>query len=316
MTTNNTRSDRDSTQSDEDNPKQYDVVIVGGGPAGCAVGIFTARSGLETHILDRGPSSIHHCAYLENYLGFPAGIDIETFCALARDHARRAGCTTTADAAAAVKRRDEGFRIETEDGRTFRAGRVVAATKYEQGYLRPLGEAAAMFESYERDGERRERFDDSYPEPDGTTPIDGLYVAGAAAAVPDQVLASAGHGVRVGRRIRADARRERGYWEDAADRVDWVRKDRPGNEWSEPDRWREWFRERAPDDTGEDDRVLDELVEETLDTYRSREEVKADTRVGHRVLAEQLDDEAILAAVDPETLREHAARLSRTESEE
>jgi len=51
----------------------HDVVVVGGGPAGCAAGVFTARYGLDTMIFDRGRSSIQRCAYLENYLGFPRG---------------------------------------------------------------------------------------------------------------------------------------------------------------------------------------------------------------------------------------------------
>ena len=57
---------------------ECDVVVIGGGPAGCAAGIFTARYGLDTVLFDRGRSSIQRCAHLENYLGFPAGIDVET----------------------------------------------------------------------------------------------------------------------------------------------------------------------------------------------------------------------------------------------
>ena len=55
----------------------HDIVIVGGGPAGCSAGVFTARYGLDTHIFDDGRSPIQRCAFLKNYLGFPAGIDIE-----------------------------------------------------------------------------------------------------------------------------------------------------------------------------------------------------------------------------------------------
>ena len=35
----------------------YDVVIIGGGPAGCTCALYTARSGLKTVILDKNPTA-------------------------------------------------------------------------------------------------------------------------------------------------------------------------------------------------------------------------------------------------------------------
>lgn len=46
-----------------------DVVVVGGGPAGCSTAVFTARYDLDTAVFDRGASSIDRCAYLANHLG-------------------------------------------------------------------------------------------------------------------------------------------------------------------------------------------------------------------------------------------------------
>ena len=92
-------TDGDDTATDESDGgvPEYDVVVVGGGPAGCSAGVFTARDDLDTVVFDRGNSSLRRCAYLENYLGFPAGIDIETFSALAQDHAETAGCEVVDD---------------------------------------------------------------------------------------------------------------------------------------------------------------------------------------------------------------------------
>jgi thioredoxin reductase (NADPH) len=54
----------------------YDVVIVGGGPAGLTAGIYAARSGLKTIILEDKVfgGQIVFSANLENYPGFPEGI--------------------------------------------------------------------------------------------------------------------------------------------------------------------------------------------------------------------------------------------------
>ncbi|WP_291492646.1 thioredoxin-disulfide reductase [Desulfurella sp.] len=54
----------------------YDVVIIGGGPAGLTAGIYAARSGLKTIILEEKVfgGQIVFSAALENYPGFPEGI--------------------------------------------------------------------------------------------------------------------------------------------------------------------------------------------------------------------------------------------------
>lgn len=122
-----------SQDSSEDGQYDYDVVVVGGGPAGSSAGVFTARYGLETAIFDRGRSSLKYCAYLENYLGFPAGIDIETFYGLMHDHAVEAGCDLVSDLVESVTRTDDqtGFIVEPQEGEPVTAARVIAATRYD-----------------------------------------------------------------------------------------------------------------------------------------------------------------------------------------
>lgn len=56
--------------------ESYDVVILGGGPAGLTAGLYTARHGLKTLILEGkqlgGKSLGHH--RIENFPGFPDGV--------------------------------------------------------------------------------------------------------------------------------------------------------------------------------------------------------------------------------------------------
>ncbi len=57
-------------------PKLYDLVVVGAGPAGLAAAVYGASEGLSTMVLERsGPGGqAGRSMRIENYLGFPTGI--------------------------------------------------------------------------------------------------------------------------------------------------------------------------------------------------------------------------------------------------
>ncbi|MFA1611803.1 FAD-dependent oxidoreductase [Halobellus rubicundus] len=280
-----------------------DVVVVGGGPAGCSAGIFCARYGLDTVIFDCGRSSIQRCAHLENYLGFPAGIDIETLYELMHDHAAETGCEIVPDLVESVERVDdaEGLLVEPQEGDVLTARRVVAATRYDGEYLRGLDDDAAMFEEYEHDGETRETFDGDYADHDGTTPVEGLYVASPSSEADRQAIVAAGRGARVGLRVIEDLRKERGYPERVADHYDWMREESTlDGEWRDRDRWREWFDERLPadHDLDEDRRVAlrERDIDRRFETYLSEDQIAARGLRGQRRLLDHIDDDLILDA--------------------
>ena len=71
----------------------YDVVIIGGGPAGLAAAVYGASEGLRTMVVEReapggqaGTSS-----RIENYLGFPNGVSGDELASRALQQARRLG---------------------------------------------------------------------------------------------------------------------------------------------------------------------------------------------------------------------------------
>jgi thioredoxin reductase (NADPH) len=71
----------------------YDVVIIGGGPAGLAAAVYAASEGLSTILIEReapggqaGTSS-----RIENYLGFPFGVSGDELAARALQQAKRMG---------------------------------------------------------------------------------------------------------------------------------------------------------------------------------------------------------------------------------
>jgi thioredoxin reductase (NADPH) len=71
----------------------YDIAIVGGGPAGLAAAVYAASDGLSTVVLERdlpgGQAS--HTSLIENFFGFPEGIGGAELARLAGRQAERFG---------------------------------------------------------------------------------------------------------------------------------------------------------------------------------------------------------------------------------
>jgi hypothetical protein len=166
-----------------------------------------------------------------------------------------------------------------------------------------------MFEEYEHDGETHETFDSEYADHDGTTPVDGLYVASPSAEADRQAIMAAGRGARVGIRVVEDAREERGYPEAVADHYDWMREESTlDGEWRDRDRWREWFDEQLPDSHDLDEDRCVELrerdVDRSFETYLSDDEIEQRGVRGQKRLLEYVDDDLI---------RKYAADLDAAE---
>lgn len=112
----------------------YDVVIVGGGPAGLAAAVYGASEGLKTLLLDRhapggqaGTSS-----RIENYLGFPAGVSGSELTRRAVTQAQRLGAELIVPLEVTGVSIEGGYKhLSLSDGRQVVARTMVAATGME-----------------------------------------------------------------------------------------------------------------------------------------------------------------------------------------
>lgn len=305
--------------------EQYDadVVVIGGGPSGTGVAVFTARYGLETTVFDRGNAALPGAAFIENYPGFPAGIDPETLGGLLEDHVQETGAEYIADHVTVITRLDDepGFVVETQDDHELTARYVVAAAWYDGDYLRPLvGDDA--FQRHDHGDDEHEHFDPDYADSDGRTPVEGLYVTAPSGERNAQAIIAAGHGAHVARTLLEDHRSEIGYPDGVAEHYDWLR---PAsifdNEWGDRDRWRKWFQDRIPDDHGVDEAQIDELREQYIDdafaTKRTADEIAERRTRAHDRLLDHIDDDRIIErARELESARETGSnREQNTEVE-
>ncbi|MFL5817299.1 MAG: FAD-dependent oxidoreductase [Conexibacter sp.] len=111
--------------------EHYDLVIVGGGPAGLAAAVYGASEGLRTVMVEReapgGQAGMS--SRIENYLGFPAGLSGSDLARRATDQARRLGAELlTVPDARALRVEGSGRFVELTGGGTLSANTVLIAS--------------------------------------------------------------------------------------------------------------------------------------------------------------------------------------------
>ncbi|UCG54486.1 MAG: thioredoxin-disulfide reductase [Dehalococcoidia bacterium] len=97
---------------------KYDVIIIGGGPAGLTAGIYTSRDKLNSLIIDKGiiGGNMNNAEIIDNYPGFPEGISGQELADLMHRQAKKYGLESfTAEVTSIVVKGDNKI-VKTNDG--------------------------------------------------------------------------------------------------------------------------------------------------------------------------------------------------------
>ncbi|HEY4733150.1 MAG TPA: FAD-dependent oxidoreductase, partial [Gemmatimonadaceae bacterium] len=110
------------------NARDYDVVIVGAGPAGMTAALYTGRAMLRTAVLERGfpGGELLNTEYLDDVIGFPKILGYELAEKFAA-HAKQFGAEffETTGVTSVAKTESGYFDTTTENGDVFRSPAVI-----------------------------------------------------------------------------------------------------------------------------------------------------------------------------------------------
>ena len=107
----------------------FDVIVIGGGPAGYSAALYTVRSGFSTLVIERmaAGGQMNETTQIDNYPGFDEGIDGFSLGMKMQNGAKRFGAETKYAEVKSVELRGDIKKIQTDDG-VYMAKAVIIAT--------------------------------------------------------------------------------------------------------------------------------------------------------------------------------------------
>jgi thioredoxin reductase (NADPH) len=101
--------------------KTYEVIIIGGGPAGLTAGLYTSRARLSTLLIESGlfGGQMTTTEMIENYPGFPQGITGDELSRLMEEQAKRFGMETVNEEVEEVSLEGNLKHVRTNESNYF-----------------------------------------------------------------------------------------------------------------------------------------------------------------------------------------------------
>jgi thioredoxin reductase (NADPH) len=119
---------------------KYEVIVIGGGPAGLTAGLYTSRAGLKSLLMERGivGGQIINATLVENYPGFPQGISGAELGSLMHQQAVKYGLEIMTAEVTGIAQ-GQPYNISTTEG-DFEATAIIIAAGSEYRKLGVRGE--------------------------------------------------------------------------------------------------------------------------------------------------------------------------------
>ena len=121
--------------------ENWELIIIGGGPAGLAAGLYATRSGMKT-LLVEGASTGGQAVKtdrIENYPGHPDPISGPELMERLKKQSEGFGLKIMEFNKVVSVQSDDGFRVNLENGNTFRTGSLIVSTGSEYRELEVPG---------------------------------------------------------------------------------------------------------------------------------------------------------------------------------
>ncbi|MGB6836990.1 MAG: thioredoxin-disulfide reductase [Dehalococcoidia bacterium] len=122
--------------------KEYDIIIIGAGPAGLAAGLYAGRARRRTVVLERGVTGgqIALADLVENYPGFPEGVNGFDLAQAMQQQAEKYGTEMQYVEVTGLERQDRMHLVKTSEG-DYLAKAVIITSGADYNHLDVPGEA-------------------------------------------------------------------------------------------------------------------------------------------------------------------------------
>lgn len=105
---------------------EYDVIIIGSGPAGISASLYTARANLKTLIISKGIGTLEKVKKIENYYGLDKPLSGEELNKIGIKQAEKLGVNFVKDEVVKIEY-EEQFKVETINNE-YKSKAVIIAT--------------------------------------------------------------------------------------------------------------------------------------------------------------------------------------------